>query len=372
MSNNNFNQIPNLMEMAQKIAQDFPMDDNQNIDMNNMVKHVTESVMNMVGNGEVDINSMTSSLMQGLMQPGMIPQQTTSSSQPVKNSKIKLPGQETTSTHKEFRKPNKDKEKHYEEIEEDEDDDDDEDIFQPRTKDIEINLNVSLEDFYNGTKKKLAVRRKRLKKNSKGEMVQYEEKKKIIIPIVPGMRDEQELRFNKEADEEQGYETGDIVITLYENAHSLFEREGDNLFIIKNISLYEAFAASCGEEIELTIPHLDGTLLKLKTDGRPLHNNDGMRKISGQGMPRFKKDGRGDLFIRFNLTLPKKFNEEDIKILKKLFPPENEKYSDGIKREVREVKLEDVSEEDLEELEYGYSDEESDGSSYDSESSDDY
>ena len=45
--------------------------------------------------------------------------------------------------------------------------DDEVDVFSPRTKDIEITLNVNLEDFYNGTKKKLAVRRKRLVKDPK-------------------------------------------------------------------------------------------------------------------------------------------------------------------------------------------------------------
>lgn len=395
MSNKNVKPPPNLMEMAQQIAKDFPVEDGENIDMNNMVKHVTESVMNMVGKGDVDLNSMTASLMQGFMQQeggnggfdisqlaglaglaglaagGNMPSKDVgrASVESNKNSKINLStveNIETTQeapvehpskdTSKKFKNPDKDK-KYYEEIEGD-DDDDDEDVFQPRTKDIEINLNVSLDDFFNGTKKKLAVRRKRLKKNADGEMVQYEEKKKIVIPIIPGMRDEQELRFNKEADEEKGYETGDIVITLYENAHSVFEREGDNLFIIKNISLYEAFAASCGEDVELTIPHLDGSILKLKTDGLPLHNNnDGMRKIIGQGMPKYKKDDsqRGDLFVRFNLTLPKKFNKDDMKILKKLFPSQNEELVKKGKT-VREVKLENVSDEDLEELKYGYSD----------------
>lgn len=190
-----------------------------------------------------------------------------------------------------------------------------------------------------------------------------EEKKKIIIPIDQGMRDGQVIRYNKEADEAQGFESGDIVITLYENIHSRFEREADNLFIMKDISLYEAFAASCGEDISLTVKHLDGSLIKLKMDGNPLHVNDGIRKVVGEGMPRFKQEGRGDLYVRFNLVLPEKFKAEDTEILKKLFPVCNEPYNLENK-EYRECVLEEVSESDLEELDHGFSDSDSDSSDY--------
>jgi DnaJ-class molecular chaperone len=43
-----------------------------------------------------------------------------------------------------------------------------EDLLRPRTKDINISLNVTLEEFYHGKEKKLAIRRKRIKKDAKG------------------------------------------------------------------------------------------------------------------------------------------------------------------------------------------------------------
>ena len=367
-------QIPDIFKMAEKIANDMPNpDSDEKLDMQGMVKHVTESVMSMMGNGEVDINGMQNSLMQNLNEGGkdnplavmmgqmmgglgQAPEQAPTT--PIANSKIKLPGQEVKDY--KFKEP-KDI-KNFEEL----DDDDEADLFSPRTKDIEIKINVNLEDFYNGTKKKLAVRRKRLQKGKDGKITQIEEKKKIVIPIEMGMRDEQVIRYNKEADEAQGYESGDIVITLYENAHSRFEREADNLFIMKDISLYEAFAASCGEDIELTVKHLDDSIIKLKTDGNPLHINDGIRKVTGEGMPKFKQDGKGDLYVRFNLLLPDKFKPEDMEILKKLFPVCNEPVNLDFHKNIREAVLEEVSESDLEELDYDYSDSDSDYSDYSS------
>ena len=178
------------------------------------------------------------------------------------------------------------------------------------------------------------------------------------------MRDEQVIRFNKEADEIPNYEAGDIVIKLCENPHGYFEREGDNLFIVKKISLYEALAVTAGETIDLEIKHLDGRILKLKTDKKALHGNEGIRKIKGEGMPLYKKEGKGDLFVRFNLDIPDSITKEQVKQLKQLFPPLNSKLSNE-NSVVNECVLEDVTDEDLDALDYGYSsDSDYDSSSY--------
>jgi DnaJ-class molecular chaperone len=355
-------QTDDIFKMAEKIAQTLPTSDGEKeVDMQEMVKHVTKSVMGMMGNGDVDINGMTSNLMQGLMSgdqnnpmaammqnmmggsglsetptgpaDGHIIKQPT----PIKNSKIdlSLPKPQSRNSNYKFKEP-----QDIQNFEELDDNDSEASVFSPRTKDININLNIRLDEFYTGANKKL-------------------KKKKIVIPIIPVMRDDQVIRFNKEADEAQGHESGDIVVTLCENVHPKFEREGDNLFIIKDISLYEAFAASCGEKIELNVKHLDGTILRLKTDGKPLHNNDGLRKVIGDGMPLYKKNEKGNLYVRFNLVLPDKFKPDDVTILKKLFPSCNEvEVFEG--SVVRDVELEEVSESDMEELDYGYSDDESD------------
>ena len=46
------------------------------------------------------------------------------------------------------------------------------------------------------------------------------------------MKDEQQIRFEGEADQIPGYIPGDIIITLIENEHPEFQRENDNLIII--------------------------------------------------------------------------------------------------------------------------------------------
>ena len=267
--------IPDLMKMVQQIAGSLP--DNKELDLAGIVQHVTKSVSGMMGNGNLDIDSMTKSLVQSfenIQGESESPQLGT-----IQESKVDT----------NFKNPHHYKKKsNFEELSDS--DDTCEDAFKPRTKDLHFNLSVNLEDFYNGKDKKLAIRRKRIKKVD-GVIKIIEERKKIIIPIERGMRDEQIIRFSKEADELPGHETGDIVITLCENSHSVFEREGDNLFIIKNISLYEALAVVCNEEIDLYTKHLDGSVLKFQTGSLVLHQSDGIRKVEGGGMPLYKKEG---------------------------------------------------------------------------------
>jgi DnaJ-class molecular chaperone len=180
----------------------------------------------------------------------------------------------------------------------------------PKTRDICFDLNVDLEDFYTGKKKKLNVKRKTI---SNGKVI--EEKKKLVIPIEKGMKDEQQIKFEEEADEIPGYEQGDIVINLIENEHPIFQRDGDNLIIVKNINLYEIY------NLSFDIKHLDGRIIRIEKDpSDALHLNESLRKISGEGMPKYKSNGEyGDLFIRFNIVIPKILESSKLKILKDLF-----------------------------------------------------
>ncbi len=353
----------NIFEIAQQIAKNIPPPgEGENIDLPNMVKYVTQSVTQMMGTGDVDFSSIVKSFEQLQTHEPNLTQ--------MPNSKIKLPN-----SIKKCMEAPKDQinhigetlidpknvehgDKHFEEL----NDDSDADEFRPRTKDLHFTLNVDLEDFYRGKTKKLAIHRKRIQKDASGKIKVVEEKKKIAINIEPGMRDDQVIRFNKEADELPGYETGDIVITLCENPHGYFEREGDNLFIVKKVSLYEALAVTCGREIDLTIKHLDGSYLSLKTNKKTLHSNEGIRKIKGEGMPYYKKEGFGDLFVRFNLIIPDTIDKSKIDMLRDIFSVYNEKITLSEHSKVRMCALEDVTEEDMEALEYDYStdDDESD------------
>jgi DnaJ-class molecular chaperone len=230
-----------------------------------------------------------------------------------------------------------------------------ESVVLPKTRDICFDLNVDLEDFYTGKKKKLNVKRKII---SDGKVI--EEKKKIVIPIEKGMKDEQQIKFEEEADQIPGYRQGDIIINLIENEHPVFQRDGDNLIIVKNINLYEIY------DLTFDIKHLDGRIIRITKDpSDALHLNESLRKIPGEGMPKYKSNGEyGDLFIRFNIVIPKSLEKSKLKVLKDIFNDEVIDEGDIFIKNSSEVSkecvLENVSDTDIEELDSDEESEESD------------
>ena len=317
-----------LFKMANQIAKNMSNDDKESIegmDMEKMISHVTQNVFKMMGSthdGDPGVGGMPDIM--GMM-AGMSFKQAP--------------------------------EAEIEELEQGSDSESE--LIFPKTRDICFDLNVDLEDFYSGKKKKLNVKRKRIIEVD-GKQKVIEEKKKLVIPIERGMKDEQQITFQGEADQIPGYSPGDIIITLIENEHPVFQRDADNLLIVKNINLYELY------DITFDITHLNGDVLRVtKNSTDSLHLNDSLRKITGQGMPVYKSDTFGDLFIRFNLVIPKTIEQNKLKVFKDIFGQTDTLVETFTKKCV----LENVSETDIEDLASDYTDSDTEsGSETDSES----
>lgn len=235
----------------------------------------------------------------------------------------------------------KKKKKRVVEIESDESSE--EDIINPRTKDMNFTLAVSLEEIYNGAKKKLAIRRQKL--NSDGSIT--DEKKKLSIKIEPGMIDEQTIRFNHMADEKKGCETGDVVVSLDVEEHSDFIRDGNNLLIERELSFSDTFSPV------FYVKHLNGKTLKITGDQLDAFNEDDeLKKVPGMGMPLLGEPGKfGDLFIRIKCVNDVKLTEEQIKTLKTIFPSKLSEPEGLSDEDITEAMFEMVTESDLEFLE---------------------
>lgn len=315
--------------------------------MTNAISKITKSVTDVV-NPEM-LSGVMSSKKQGKMK--MPP---TSMPIPIEESKISLELTEKPPVKKE-------KTKRIVEIESDESDDND--PIAPRTKDMTFTLSVSLEELYTGVKKKLALRRQKIDSDGSYE----DEKKKLSIKIEPGMIDEQTIRFNHMADEKQGYETGDVVVTLDVEEHAEFVRDGNNLILEKEISLSEAYNPL------VYIKHLNGKILKVTGEPFDIFGEEELvKKVTGMGMPVLGSLGNyGDLFVRFTCVNKTKITPEIISELTKMFPPLLLKPEyDENSTEVVETEFEMVTETDLELLHDSDSDSDSDYSDEDSDSDD--
>ena len=347
-----------IVKMAQQVASNIAQNqtepiDPQNMDMSKVLSQVTSSVSKMI-TPEM-IQKMSNNVAPGSMGP--MDEMPFSNNKNFK-SKIKLNDDEGIqgSENSQMIKKNKKANKSTSSIEELDESDNECNPIAPRTKDLHFTLNVTLEELYSGKTKKLAVRRKRIITDGKKKAL-VEEKKKISVNIEPGMFDEQVITFNKQADEKEGYETGDIVITLCCAENDEFEREGNNLIIEKEISLYEAY------DCKMTITHLDGKEVNVSSTPINIFGEEieCYRKLKGYGMPVYGSENEyGDLIIKFKPIIPQNLTQEQLKTLEELFPKVNQ-----IKNlpEDKTFELEMASESDFE-----YSDSEDDS---DSEYSDD-
>jgi DnaJ-class molecular chaperone len=93
--------------------------------------------------------------------------------------------------------------------------------------------------------------------------------------------------------------------------HQVFERSGDNLIITREISLTQAVL---GTQIE--VPTLDEKTLSLKVP--PGTQSHTQMRIKGHGVPHFNRTGRGDLFVKIMVRLPKSLTPEQEELFKKL------------------------------------------------------
>lgn len=91
---------------------------------------------------------------------------------------------------------------------------------------------------------------------------------------------------------------GDLIIAIKVKPHPIFERRGNNLYLDVYIKVTEAILGT-----ELEVPTLDGTKVKVKIP--PGTKEGDTIRIEGYGMPKLMSEGRGDLFVRVHIEIPK-------------------------------------------------------------------
>ncbi|MCK9229211.1 MAG: J domain-containing protein [Syntrophales bacterium] len=166
-----------------------------------------------------------------------------------------------------------------------------------RGKNIEYNLDVTLEEAFGGAEKKISL--------AGGG-------KKILVRIPPGIATGRKLRLPGKAHPgKHGGVAGDVLITVRVVPHKVFAREGDNLTVSAGIRYSEAVLGTTveiptigGETKRVRIPAGSGPLTKIR--------------MKGYGMPRFRGAGRGDAYLRLSIIIPKSLNKEQDKLIRSM------------------------------------------------------
>lgn len=146
-----------------------------------------------------------------------------------------------------------------------------------------------------------------------------DEKKVLEVYIPRGASEGDKIVLEGEADEQPGYETGNIIFVVDEKEHAAFERSGADLLAKIKVSLLDAL---CGFE-RVVVKHLDGRGIKLKWEkGRVLKPGMTLR-VEGEGMPHKRGEGRGDLYFQVEIVFPQDgwLKEGTVEDLKAILPP---------------------------------------------------
>ncbi len=166
-------------------------------------------------------------------------------------------------------------------------------------QDMTYQLMVSLEDVLHGTEKQISFR--------KNGIAQH-----VSVKVPKGIEEGKKLRLKgKGGDAPPGGLAGDLYLKIQLEPHPDFDREGDDLICNKRISFSEA---CLGTVIE--VKSINGTVFNVKVP--PGTNSDARLRIKGQGLPSGPMGGRGDLFVKVGVLIPKELTKEQKEALELL------------------------------------------------------
>jgi len=138
-------------------------------------------------------------------------------------------------------------------------------------------------------------------KKCKGKKV-VESKNVLELYIPRGARQGDRITLQGEADQLPDQEPGDIIFTLEEAHHDVFERAGADLRAELKITLVEALTGFNRP----VLTHLDGRSIQLNVkqpDGKVLRPGQ-ILKVPGEGMPIKRSDAKGDLYLIVEIEFP--------------------------------------------------------------------
>ncbi|MEF9876479.1 MAG: molecular chaperone DnaJ [Gordonibacter sp.] len=149
------------------------------------------------------------------------------------------------------------------------------------------------------------------------------DRQRVTVEVPVGIRDSQQLRLSGFGEAGlQGAAAGDLIVTCRIQPHEFFERDGDNLHARANISIVQA---TLGADIEI-----DGIFEDEKVEVRIPEGcqNEQVVRVKGFGMPKFRSEARGDMYVHVNVVVPKKVTKKQRELLEQLAEDMGENVAD--------------------------------------------
>ena len=166
-------------------------------------------------------------------------------------------------------------------------------------QDLVYELSITLEEAATTTQKIVAYQ------SGSGQ-------EKVSVKVPGGIQTGKKLRIpGKGHPGFNGGPKGDLYIRIKTLDHPLFRREGDDLYMTREIKYSDALL---GTEIEVTT--IDKKTIRLKIP--PATQSNAKFRLKGYGMPHMKGKGRGDAYVQVTIAVPKKLNKKQKNLAKEL------------------------------------------------------
>ena len=168
---------------------------------------------------------------------------------------------------------------------------------------IDIDLECTLEELYNGCVKTIKYKKKAISYDLR---TTKDKEVSIDVEIFKGYDKNTIIPFKEMGNEAPGIKNSDLIVHIKEKKHKCFKRVNKNdLIYIHKIDLAQALNS---EPVKLTT--LDNRQLTISVD--EIISPSTVKVVYGEGMPIYQKEisvrnlnyKKGDLYIKFDIKLP--------------------------------------------------------------------
>ncbi|NHM13863.1 DnaJ C-terminal domain-containing protein [Xiamenia xianingshaonis] len=165
-------------------------------------------------------------------------------------------------------------------------------------QDMNVTLNVTFEEAFNGAEKRVTVR-----------VPGRSEAETLTVKIPAGAVDGGRVRFKKKgAPGEAGGEDGDLLITTKIGEHKLYRRQKADVLMDVPITFPEAALGA-----SIVVPTPDGKKVRVKVPAGT--QDETVLTVRGKGAPQVKGSGHGDLKLTLKVVVPAEVNDEQKRAL---------------------------------------------------------
>ncbi|MDR0840192.1 MAG: molecular chaperone DnaJ [Christensenellaceae bacterium] len=146
--------------------------------------------------------------------------------------------------------------------------------------------------------------------------------KRIVVNVPAGIDNGQTLNMRGEGEAGlRGGTAGDLYISITVKPHKLFTRRGNDLYLDMNIPMTVAVMGG-----EIQVPTLNGSVKYTVPEGTQPGTTF---RLKEQGVARLNSNSKGDLLVHTDVSIPKRLNDEQRDLVKKLADSLGDKVSDA-------------------------------------------